>query len=467
MATLHLGAKVRRLKVLLSAYSCEPGKGSEPGVGWNTAREMAEYHDIWVLTRANNREAIEQELTTRPVPGLRFVYFDLPRWATWWKRRNRGVHLYYLLWQAGVTRLARRLHRAIRFDVAHHITFGQYWTMSFLVHLPVPYVWGPVGGGDTTPRAFLSGLGRAGRVHDCLRELARWVGERSPLVRGLARQSAIALAATPQTALRLEALGCEKVAIVPQVALTAEQANELTAYMDPQPRQSHECRFISIGRALPWKGFHLGLRAFAEANLQDCEYWLLANGPGRAGLAALAISLGIDDRVVFVEKLSNHADVHRLLSESSVLVHPALHEAFGNVVLEAMAVAKPVICLDLGGPALQVTNDTGIKIAAHSPDQVVKDMAIAMRHLARGTTERKRLGEGGLRRAHEQFAWASKGHLMSEFYLEAAGYPRSTNPLLATVRTRSGASTAPEGAQMTSIDPRPGALGPEPPHKNP
>ena len=39
----------------MSAYACEPGKGSEPGVGWAVALEMARYHDIWVITRANNR----------------------------------------------------------------------------------------------------------------------------------------------------------------------------------------------------------------------------------------------------------------------------------------------------------------------------------------------------------------------------------------------------------------------------
>jgi hypothetical protein len=38
------------MKILISAYSCEPGMGSEPGVGWNIAREVAKYHEVWVLT---------------------------------------------------------------------------------------------------------------------------------------------------------------------------------------------------------------------------------------------------------------------------------------------------------------------------------------------------------------------------------------------------------------------------------
>ena len=63
---------VKRLKVLMSAYACEPGKGSEPGVGWTVAREMARHHDIWVITRANNRPVIEAELARNPQPGLHF-----------------------------------------------------------------------------------------------------------------------------------------------------------------------------------------------------------------------------------------------------------------------------------------------------------------------------------------------------------------------------------------------------------
>lgn len=59
------------MKLLLSAYACEPGLGSEPGVGWNSALEAARFHDVWVLTRAANRKAIEQVPSP---PRVRFIY---------------------------------------------------------------------------------------------------------------------------------------------------------------------------------------------------------------------------------------------------------------------------------------------------------------------------------------------------------------------------------------------------------
>ena len=50
-----------------------------------------------------------------------------------------------------------------------------------------------------------------------------------------------------------------------------------------------------------------------------------------------------------------------------MLIHPSLHDSGGWVCLEAMAAGRPVICLDLGGPGLQVTEKTGIKVKASTP----------------------------------------------------------------------------------------------------
>ena len=87
------------MKVLVSAYACEPHRGSEGGVGWNLVKQIARFAEVWVITRANNRAVIEDELRRNPVSNLHFKYYDVPKWMSFWKKKTRGLYLYYLLWQ--------------------------------------------------------------------------------------------------------------------------------------------------------------------------------------------------------------------------------------------------------------------------------------------------------------------------------------------------------------------------------
>src|SRR2546426_9766353 len=115
-----------KLKVLISAYACEPNKGSEPEVGWQWALQMARFHGVTVLTRANNRPAIEQALEglrgqQRAISELpKFVYHDRSAWLLDLKRRTKAIKLYYLLWQKSAREVIRRLHEAHPYDLMHH-----------------------------------------------------------------------------------------------------------------------------------------------------------------------------------------------------------------------------------------------------------------------------------------------------------------------------------------------------------
>ena len=110
--------------MLLSAYVCEPGTGSETGAGWTWTRAAALHNDVWVLTRENNRLSIEEALYIDPHLRLHPIYLDLPPWARWWKGGGRGARTYYVLWQVLAGKVARELHREHCFDVAHHLTFA-------------------------------------------------------------------------------------------------------------------------------------------------------------------------------------------------------------------------------------------------------------------------------------------------------------------------------------------------------
>ncbi len=395
---------MNRMKVLLSAYACEPGQGSEPGVGWQIARHLAQHHDVWVITRANNRLSIEAELTRHPVQRLHFIYFDLPRWARFWKQGQRGVQFYYYLWQAGAYSVAKRLHREIGFDMVQHVTFVKYWTPSFLSLLDVPFIWGPVGGGESAPKRFWPGCGARGTLYESLRAAARWLGEHDPFVLLTARRARLILATTYETALRLRRIGARKIELFSQVALSTEEVESL--YRLPPPPEG-PIRFLSIGRLLHWKGFHLGLTAFAQSGLQAAEYWVVGDGPERSRLERLARHLGVSDRVRFFGHVPR-SEVMNILAKCHTLVHPSLHDSGGWVCVEAMAAGRPVICLDLGGPGLQVTDLTGVKVPARSPKQVIRDVAAAMRLLADDVQLWAKLSQGGRIHVKEHFIWPQK-----------------------------------------------------------
>lgn len=408
-------SRTAQLKVLISAYACEPDKGSEAAVGWNWVLQISRFHEVWVITRANNQERIEKAAATKPLPNVHWVYFDLPPWARFWKKGERGLRLYYYLWQIGAYFVARKLHRKVAFNVLHHVTFGQYWTPPFPALLPIPFIWGPVGGGESAPRSFKSDFSSIGRRFESLRDFRRTLASIDPLLRLIASRSRFAIATTEETAGRLRQLGAKKVIVHPQFGMTEDESCYFAALPSPHTKPF---RVISMGRNLHWKGFHLSLRAFAKflASYPDAEYWITGQGPESHNLQALALDLGIEDKVVFWGKLATLKEAYAKLAESDLLVHPALHEAFGNVCLEAMAAGRPVVCLDLGGPALQVTEDTGIKVRAASPEQVVSDLAAAMTRLARDPGLCIRLGIAARQRVQEHFDWTGKGDWLSQLY---------------------------------------------------
>ena len=84
----------------------------------------------------------------------------------------------------------------------------------------------------------------------------------------------------------------------------------------------------------------------------------------------------------FFGHLPSFSDVLAKLAQAHVLMHPALHEAFGNVCLEALAAGRPVVCLDIGGPASQVTPETGFAAPATTPEDAVQAMAAFLARIA-------------------------------------------------------------------------------------
>lgn len=406
---------MEKMSVLVSAYACRPKMGSEPGVGWNIVKELAQYCDIWVITRQDNKPFIESELINRPVDRLNFVYCDLPELVRQFKHRLNAIHFHYYLWQITAYQVAKELTSKIHFDLVHHITYVRYSTPSFVSFLSIPFIWGPVGGGESIPQAFWNDFHWSGKIYEILRSSLRWLGERDPFVAMTIKKSILINATTEETATRLKVLGGKNIQILSQVGLSIEEIKQLESL---NASSNSGFKVVSVGRLLPWKGFHLGLKAFAQANLPfDAEYWIIGEGPERSYLQQLATELGISLSVKFWGNLPRNEAFERV-SQCHVSMHPSLHESGGFVCLEAMAIGLPVLCLDLGGPAVHVTDKTGFKVPVINPDQAVRDLANALSLLSQNEDLRVQMGKEGQKRVSEHYSWNQKVKNFVEIYRE-------------------------------------------------
>ena len=315
--------------------------------------------------------------------------------------QSGAMQIHYYLWQIQAYFVARRLHKKIEFDLCHHVTFVKYSSPSFLSLLPIPFILGPVGGGESAPPKFWQDFSWRARMYELARNIVRYLGEKDPFVRLTIQQSAVVRATTEDTAKCLYKMGASKVDIVPEVGLLKDEMEVLSQYPLPD---GQPIRFISVGRLLHWKGFHLGLIAFAKAGLSDAEYWVVGDGPELERLKSLAREYGVEKRVKFWGRLPREETLVKL-SASHVLVHPSLHDSGGWVCIEGMAAGRPVIALNLGGPAVQVNDQTGFRIEAHNPDQVTQDMASVMINLASDPQLRVEMGVSARKFVNQNYGW--------------------------------------------------------------
>jgi glycosyltransferase involved in cell wall biosynthesis len=392
---------VSTMKILLSAYACEPHKGSEPAVGWNWLLALVQQgHDVSVVTRENNRAHIEAQIWVQSL-SIKHIYYDLPAWCRRWKRWPGGLYLYYLLWQIGAYRRARIIHRASPFDVVHHITFVTFRQPSFMGGLGIPFILGPIGGGETSPRHLRSGLALSGRLQETLRDMLIGVARHDPLMLRTFSKASLIACTTEETLQRLPRRFRHKCIILPAIGIDPPPESISFAPLPPMPT------FLFIGRLLYWKGLHLVLRAMPEVlrQLPNARLKVVGEGKDARWLKQVAEECGVAASVDWVPNLPYH-EIATVYRDHVAFVFPSLHDSGGLVVLESLAAQLPVICLSLGGPGIFVDSSCGMVInpAGKSEDLIQRCIAHAMVDLAQQPAMREPLVAGCAARAR-RFSW--------------------------------------------------------------
>ena len=210
------------MKILLSAYACEPNKGSEPGVGWSWANELAKYHDVWVITKDNNEQTISKYLEGHlesKNSRIHFIYVGLSSKLTFWKKGRRGIRLFYALWQYKAAKIAKKLNEEIHFDLIQHITFVSYTQPTYMYKLNVPIIWGPVSGGENIPKSINIKMSTKEKVIEEVRKISQSIALMEPSIRKTMKKAKYILVATGETRQRIPSKYLGKTIIVPAIGL--------------------------------------------------------------------------------------------------------------------------------------------------------------------------------------------------------------------------------------------------------
>jgi glycosyltransferase involved in cell wall biosynthesis len=173
-------------------------------------------------------------------------------------------------------------------------------------------------------------------------------------------------------------------------------------FLDAQPCEVPSApRLVCVGRLLPRKGHALLLEAVAALAREDraCELVLIGDGSERAALEARCRALGIAESVHF-RGWTGEEQVRRDIVAARALVLPSFAEGLAVVLMEALALARPVVCSDVGGQAeLVETGVNGWRIPAGSPQALVDALRSV---LASTPAELARLGRAGRERVRER-----------------------------------------------------------------
>ena len=177
---------------------------------------------------------------------------------------------------------------------------------------------------------------------------------------------------------------------------------------------------LCVAQKRPYKRQDLLVRALTSPTLRDAGARLVLPGaptPFEAELRALSVSLGVADRVVFPDWVSD-ADLEGLYELATCVALPSELEGFGLPVLEAMARGVPVACSDRASLA-EVAGNAAERLDIDDPSQVADALARVI-----GDADRR---AELVRRGHERaatFTWARTADTAVEGYARAAARAR-------------------------------------------
>ncbi len=181
----------------------------------------------------------------------------------------------------------------------------------------------------------------------------------------------------------------------------------------------------ALDRAHYFKGISILLQALSRLQDRDIHLLVVGDGDLRPKYQLEAARWGLDEQITFCGRVSDE-ELPRYYACSDLLVLPSttMGEAFGVVLLEAMACGKPVVASNLPG-VRSVVNDGEDGLLAEPGD--VGDLADKIRMLLDDKQRRCEMGQRGRSKVEATYAWSNIIPRLAQVYEEVLGHGNTTD----------------------------------------
>jgi glycosyltransferase involved in cell wall biosynthesis len=412
----------RRLHILMCAAACHPDRGSEFAIGWHWVTAAAQHHRVTVVTgdahgsavairkRLDEDPELRKNLTVRAIP-----WFDPPRSRMLKRLWITVAPIYYWHYRRWLRQAAAEMSRVAAHDpvdIVHQVTYATYREPGMAWTLGRPFVWGPIGGTQDVPWAFLPSLGIYDGCRHAARNLLNWcdLHWRNDVKHAM-RTSAGLSAVASDTRDEINRVFGRSSVVIPATACGYGISTERGA------RGNQPVQFVFSGLHIARKGLPFALEALGRLGDLPWSLDVLGSGPLTEPWKRRAERLGIADRVRFHGFLPRTKAIE-LMATADAFVFPSLQEGWPTVVIEALSLGLPVVTTRHHGMADMIDDTCGFALRVDSPAQLVDDLTHALRTLAVNGSIRTQLSIGARARA-ERFSRERQIEAIRALYRQA------------------------------------------------
>lgn len=427
-----------RLSLLVSAYKSNPNKDSESEVGWQWISNLGKHHSITAITKGHEDPGMVRRLIAKYESDVHFEYYNLPKYLKFLEKGNLGHFLYYSLWQIGAFFLARKIIRCKRFDIVQHFVFVNTWQPTYMAFLGIPFVFGPIGENPRIPFGIAKYYGIKVVFKEFIKSATKYMSKNfNPLMIIIYRKAERIIVINKAVYSKMPIYLNNKIIIHPAIGVTLPVG--VTNQKEINAKRS--LRILYVGRFVYNKGPDIALNAFVKFGKDHLNTEFLMIGGGR--MIAILQKLIERNAMSHLVKIYGWLDrniVLEYMRSSDIFLFPSF-EGGGMVVLEAMSLGKPVICLDFGGPGEFITDECGIKIKVTKLSQIINELAGALDKLYASERLRYSMGVAAKKRVNEFYNWREKSNWMNSVYIDLIGKTQERNDISSSInRNKSGES---------------------------